>query len=136
MPRAHCPKLSGSSRTNSKAAGKRWPFGVESTSLERPIATAHSIRVNLCPVPPVGGYKLSGRNSGVNLTFLLDTGAARSGKKQGRGPSKLPHQGSRPDTQPKCGVGGCRRLCSQNPRHRVADPTAQWNQHTRRCGYC
>ena len=32
--------------------------------------------VNLCPVSPVGGYKLYGRISDVNLTFLLDAGAA------------------------------------------------------------
>ena len=40
------------------------------------IATAHSSTVNLCPASAVGGYKLSNRISGINLTLLLDTGAA------------------------------------------------------------
>ena len=61
-PRAHCLKLSGSfvNQTNGKAARKLLPFGVESPSPEGPVTAAHSTAVYLCPVSPVGGYKLSG----------------------------------------------------------------------------
>ena len=77
--RAHCPELSGScffSRTNGKAAGKLRPFGVESLSPKEPATAARSNKMDLCPVSPVGGYKLFGRINDVDLTFLLDTGAA------------------------------------------------------------
>ena len=76
-PGAYCPKLSdgATSRVKNEAAGKPQPSGVGSQLPGGPKA-AQSNALHLCPVSRVGGYQLPGRVSGVDLTFLIDTGTA------------------------------------------------------------